>query len=113
MALALAAAGWLCAMPIAAQNFVTKSVCADDNPAVFRPCALAAARTFIPSKTPDGKPDLSGLWRRRSAAFEDLEAHPKNPDDGGGPSVVVDPADGNVPMQPWADARRRENAAKY
>jgi hypothetical protein len=113
IALALAAAGCLFAIPIAAQNFITKSVCPDDNPAVFRPCALAAARAFTPSKTPDGKPDLSGLWRRRSAAFEDLEAHPKNPDDGGGPSVVVDPADGKVPMQPWADARRLDNAAKY
>jgi hypothetical protein len=110
LALAL---GTLAAIPLAAQNFVSKSVCPDDNPAMFRPCALAAAKTFTPRLTADGKPDLSGLWRRRSAAFEDFEAHPRNPDDGGGPSVVVDPPDGKVPMQPWADAKRKENAARY
>ena len=26
---------------------------------------------------------------------------------------MVDPADGKVPMQPWADARRKENAQKF
>ena len=26
---------------------------------------------------------------------------------------MVDPADGKVPMQPWADARRLDNAARY
>ena len=109
---AAALTAWLTA-PLAGQNFVNKSVCADDNPAAFHACALAAAKTFSPPRTADGKPDLNGLWRRRSAAFEDLEAHPRNADDGGGPSVVVDPADGKVPMQPWADARRKENAAKY
>lgn len=99
--------------PASAQNYVTQSVCPDDTPAVFRPCALAAARSYQPPRTEDGTPDLGGLWRRRSAAFEDLEAHPRNPDDGGGPSVVVDPTDGAVPIQPWADNQRRENAAKY
>lgn len=98
---------------LAGQAVPVKSTCPDDTPAVFHACALAAAKTFNPPRTADGTPDLSGLWRRRAAAFEDLEAHPRNADDNGGPSVVVDPADGKVPMQPWADLRRRENAAKY
>jgi hypothetical protein len=93
--------------------FVAASVCPDDNHATFHACALAAARTFNPPRTADGEPDLSGYWRRRVAAFEDFEAHPRTPDDSGGPDVVVDPADGKVPMQPWADAKRKENAAKY
>ena len=107
---------WVLAAPLAAgqgQSFVTTSVCPDDTPAKFHPCALTAAKTFTPPRGADGKPDMSGYWRRRAAAFEDLEAHPRTPDDGGGPSVVVDPPDGKVPMQPWADLRRRENAAKY
>jgi hypothetical protein len=88
-------------------------VCSDDAPAVFHVCALAAAKTFTPPKTPDGTPDVAGMWRRRSTSHEDLEAHPKTLDDTGGPSVVVDPADGKVPMQPWADAQRKVNATKY
>jgi hypothetical protein len=95
------------------EAFVSKSVCPDDNHAAFHACAQQPARTFNPPRTPDGKPDFRGYWRRRVAAFEDFEAHPRTPDDSGGPSVVVDPADGRVPMQPWADARRRENATKY
>jgi hypothetical protein len=96
-----------------AATFERKSVCPDDDPAAFHRCALAAGKTFTPPRTADGRPDMSGYWRRRTQAFEDLEAHPRNADDGGGPSVVVDPPDGRVPMQPWADVRRRENAAKY
>ena len=116
-----AAASWVAACVLAGSslagqgggNVVTNSVCPDDVPARFHACALAAAKTFNPPRTADGKPDLGGYWRRRAAAFEDLLEHPRNPDDGGGPSVVVDPPDGKVPMQPWADLRRRENAAKY
>jgi len=93
--------------------FVAASVCPDDNHATFHACASAAAKTFNPPRRPDGKPDLAGYWRRRVAAFEDFEAHPRTPDDGGGVDVVVDPPNGKVPMQPWADARRKENAAKF
>jgi hypothetical protein len=89
------------------------SVCPEDAHAKFHACAQQAMKTFTPPKTADGKPDLSGLWRRRAAAHEDLEAHPKNADDAGATSAVVDPADGMVPMQPWADARRKENAQKF
>ena len=90
-----------------------QSVCPDDNHAAFHACATEAAKTFNPPRTADGKPDLGGFWRKRAASHEDLEAHVRTPDDAGGPSVVVDPADGKVPMQPWGDARRRENAEKY
>jgi len=89
------------------------SVCPEDNHAAFHACATARLTAFTPSRTPSGTPDLGGLWRRRAAAHEDLEAHPKTPDDAGGPSAVVDPADGRVPMQPWADERRKENAQKF
>jgi len=90
-----------------------QSVCPDDNPAKFRACALEAAKKYTPVLTPDGHPDFNSYWRHRTPAHEDLEEHPREVDDAGGPSVVVDPPDGKVPMQPWADAQRKIYADKY
>lgn len=116
-ALALSAAlavAWLLApAAVHGQNYVTASVCPDDNHAAFHACAAAKLKDFTPPKTAAGHPDFSGLWRRRAALHEDLHAHPKTADDAGGPSGVVDPADGMVPMQPWAVARAKENAQKF
>ncbi len=98
-------------LPVHGQSL--ESVCPDDEHAVFHRCAVEAARTANPPRTGDGRPDFSGYWERRSWSFEDFEAHPVTRDDFGGTSSVVDPPDGRVPMQPWADARRRENAEKY
>ena len=88
------------------------SECPDGtDPMAFYKCALGKVKTATPPRAADGTPDFSGAWRRRSsAAHEDVEEHPRNPDDAGGPSVIVDPADGKVPMQPWADARRLAHA---
>jgi hypothetical protein len=112
-AVAVTVAYLLVPVTLSGQNYVTTSVCPDDNHAAFHACATARLTAFTPAKTPAGQPDFSGLWRRRAAAHEDLEAHPKTPDDAGGSSVVVDPADGRVPMQPWANARAKENAQKF
>jgi hypothetical protein len=101
------------APPADAQNYVTESVCAMDAHAEFHACALAAAPNFDPPRTPDGQPDLGGLWRRRAAAHENIEAHARTPDDSGGPAVVVDPPDGIAPMQPWAAAKMQEFKANY
>ena len=30
--------------------------------AAFHPCALAKAQTFNPPRTPEGDPDLQGIW---------------------------------------------------
>ena len=95
-------------------GWVTESVCPDDTPAVFHRCALEAAQAFDPPRVPGGGPDLGGLWRLRApGSYEDLEAHPRTPDDQGGPGAIVDPPDGKVPMHAWADARRKENADRY
>lgn len=74
---------------------------------------MTHAGTFNPPRTPDGRPDFGGVWRRRATANEDVEAHPKTLDDSGGPSIVVDPPDGKVPMQPWADEYRKHSPGKY
>jgi hypothetical protein len=97
-----------------AKNYITDPVCPDDAYAAFHECASKAAKNFDPPRTADGHPDMSGLWRRRAAsAHESLEAHPGTPDDTGGPSLVVDPADGIVPMQPWAKAESAYNREHY
>jgi len=89
------------------------SVCPDNNPLAIQACGRQQARRFKPPRTPDGKPDFSGFWRGSQVPHESLEAHPTTPDDTGGPSAVVDPADGIVPIQPWAEAKRLENKARY
>ena len=89
------------------------SVCPDDNHAAFHACALEAAANFDPPRTPEGRPDLRGIWSRRARAHESLHAHPETLDDGEAPSVVVDPPDGLVPIQPWAEAQRRYNRTAY
>lgn len=98
---------------LTAQSWVTDSVCPDDAHAAFHACALEAAKDFDPPRTPDGRPDMSGIWRRRAAAHESLQAHPRTLDDFGATSIVVDPADGLVPVQPWAEAQRRYNRVAY
>jgi hypothetical protein len=112
-AVAGSAALVLLATPGAAQNYVTESVCPVDAHAEFHRCAMEAAPNFDPPRTASGQPDFSGLWRRRAAAHEDIQEHPTNPDDSGGPSAIVDPADGIAPLQPWAEQRRADHEHEY
>jgi hypothetical protein len=83
------------------------------EPTRFHPCALEKAKTFEPSRTADGRPDFQGFWRGQPAATENIEAHPKTDDDDGGPTLIVDPADGRIPYQPWALRQVGENRAHY
>lgn len=89
------------------------SACPDPTPAVVVKCGRERAKAFTPPRTANGKPDFSGFWGQSQAPHESLEAHPKTPDDAGFPSAVIDPADGKVPIQPWAEAKRAEIQAKY
>ena len=90
-----------------------QSVCPDNNPLPLAACARERIKTFMPTRTADGKPDMSGHWGGTQVPHENLEAHVRTPDDNGGPNFVIDPADGKVPMQAWAEVKRRENRAKY
>jgi hypothetical protein len=83
------------------------------EPAQFHPCALAKAKTFTPPRTPDGQPDFQGFWRGQPAATENIEEHPKTDDDDGGRTLIVDPADGRIPYQPWALQQVRDNRVHY
>ena len=103
--------------PAIAQAWVKESTCPDNTPAVFHRCALEAAQAFDPPRTPDGRPDMGGIWHlpggRFGGAYEDLEEHPEGLDDLGGPTAIVDPPDGKVPMHAWADARTQEHPQRY
>jgi len=101
----------------AGQTMGTKGGCPEE-PAHFHPCATAKAKTFNPPRTPDGKPDLQGFWTG-SGSLSNIEEHPAStPDvlaggDRGGKSLIVEPADGKIPYQPWALAQRKENVEHY
>jgi hypothetical protein len=52
--------------------------------------------------TADGKPDLEGFWESKSrGANQNLEGQAP-----GGKNLIVDPANGKLPMQPWAVAEK-------
>jgi hypothetical protein len=83
-----------------------------------------AAAAWTGPRTPDGQPNVQGLWSAVIQGTYDLT----DPRTGGGrldeilqersgkarivkPSRVVDPPDGKIPYQPWAAAKQRELAA--
>ncbi len=113
----VAATSSLIPSPATAQTWVTASICPDNVPAVFHRCAMEAAKAFDPRRTHDGRPDMGGIWHlpdgKIGGAYEDLEEHPRTLEDAGGPSTIVDPPDGKVPMHTWANARREENTQRY
>ena len=78
--------------------------------------AAAAAVVLVPTpaagqalpRTPDGKPDLSGIWQAVNSAAWNILPHPAEPGVPAGIGVV----DGNeIPYLPEAAARQRENYA--
>jgi hypothetical protein len=117
---AAAAAAWFWAAPVAGQAPASPAappqpefVCPDYSPIAIQACGREHAKTFMPPRTAEGRPDFSGYWGGSQVPHESLEEHPKTADDNGGPSALVDVPDGKVPIQPWAEAKRLENKAKY
>lgn len=85
-----------------------------EEPTAFHTCALEKMKTFNPPRTTDGKPDFTGFWNRIVVRnMENIEEHPETMDTSGGKSSLIDPADGRIPYQPWAAARRDEMFAAY
>jgi hypothetical protein len=93
----VAAVGWLAAQPTAGQT-----------------------RNYRAPRTPDGKPDLNGVWQALNAAHWDLQNHPAR----SGPIVPmgalgaipagISVVEGNdIPYQPWALERKKENAGDW
>lgn len=67
--------------------------------------ANAQTAASIP-RTPDGKPDFSGVWQVLNTAWWDLEDHAAEKGVPAGQGVVEG---GSIPYQPWAAARKQEN----
>jgi hypothetical protein len=80
-------------------------------PVRFYPCAKEKIKTFTPPRTPDGTPDFQGYWNANRQAFN-IESHEASFAYQGGPTLIVDPPDGQVPYQPWAAAKQSERADK-
>jgi hypothetical protein len=81
------------------------------EPVRFYACAKEKINTFTPPRTSDGKPDFQGYWNANRQAFN-IEAHEASFAYQGGPTLIVDPPDGQVPYQPWAAAKQAERADK-
>src|SRR5262245_62529628 len=62
-------------------------------------------QTAIP-RLADGKPDMQGIWQARSRAAYGLEDHATRDGMPAGRSVVDTV---NIPYQPWAAMKQREN----
>ena len=71
-----------------------------------------AQKNYVPPRTPDGKPDLQGIWEVRNVADGNLEAHSASLGIRAGESVITDPPDGKIPYKPEAAAKQKENFAR-
>ena len=78
--------------------------------------ASASPPEYQAPRTPDGRPDLNGIWQALGSAHWDIEGHAARP----GPIVALGavgaiPAGlgivegGKIPYQPWALEKKKEN----
>jgi hypothetical protein len=69
----------------------------------------AAGQASAIRRTPDGKPDLSGIWQAMTTANYDIQDHHAQKGVPAGQGIV----EGNeIPYQPWALEKKKENYAK-
>ncbi len=108
----MAAAG---GRPQAAPAEVTRACPTVRDYATFYKCALERIKVFKTSvRTRDGKPDLNGLWSATRIAqdIEEVRAGQYGAM-GAMKSLIVEPADGKIPYQAWAQKPRREGEVKW
>jgi hypothetical protein len=80
------------------------------------------SRPWPPARLADGQPDVQGIWAAQQGGSVSLS----NPISGGAdlqrritgkdirvPSRIIDPPDGQVPYQPWAAARQKQQESVY
>lgn len=84
---------------------------------------FAAGQTWNGPRTPDGQPDIQGIWRGGTGsgnAGHSLEEGCCEPEHnrmqgrtadniGLEKQVIIEPSNGKTPFQPWAAAKRREH----
>ena len=81
-------------------GIVMQAACGVDNQGIT---------AYSPPRTPEGHPDLQGIWQVRNTANWDLEHHTGSYKIPAGLSVVIDPPDGKIPYQDWALEQKRMN----
>jgi hypothetical protein len=86
-----------------------RGLCALMALAILAVGASAQQKSYRAPRTPDGKPDLQGIWEAHTTAAGSLEAHGAELGIRAGESVIVDPGDGKIPYQPAARAKQLEN----
>jgi hypothetical protein len=82
----------------------------------------AVSRPWPPARPADGQPDVQGIWAAVAGGSTSLT----NPISGGAdferritgvvprvPSRIIDPPDGQLPYQPWAAARQKQQGDVY
>jgi hypothetical protein len=82
--------------------------------------SVASAQDYRAPRTPDGKPDLNGVWQALGSAHWDLEAHAARPGPvlqmgalGAIPAGLGIVEGGEIPYQPEARTKRDANRAKW
>src|SRR5439155_3108171 len=75
---------------------------------------VTAQNTYKPGRTPDGHPDLTGIWEMRGTANWNLEGHTGGPGVPASRSVIVDPPDGKFSYNPASHLKRNaKNPVDY
>jgi len=69
---------------------------------------MACGQSAVP-RTPEGRPDLSGIWQVMNTAEWDIQDHQARPDAPAGLGVVEGD---QIPYQAWAAAKKKENFKK-
>ena len=82
--------------------------------------AAGQAAAYRARRTADGKPDLNGIWEALNSANWDIQAHPAQPSPfpqllgaiGAAPAGQGIVEGNEIPYQPWALAKKKENFEK-
>jgi hypothetical protein len=82
--------------------------------------AAGQAPAYKAPRTADGKPNLNGIWQALNTANWDLQAHAARPSPvlalgaAGAAPAGLGVVEGNeIPYQPWAAMKKKENAANW
>ncbi len=88
--------------------------------ATFLALAAAQAPAYKARRAADGKPDLNGIWQALGAAHWDLEGHAARAGVvvalgavGAVPAGLGIVEGGEIPYQPWALEKKKENAKNW
>jgi hypothetical protein len=76
--------------------------------AVPRDAAAQPVASYTPPRTPDGQPDLQGIWQVMNTAAWDIQDHAASLGVPAGAGVV---SGGEIPYQPWAAKQKADNYA--